>query len=80
MKSLISYVARWRWILWDLVALQGALAVVLWMRLRPADSAAAVPATLLDYVVPAGWLSAGWLLILAAKNASGGFPSVAINN
>ncbi len=65
MKPLTNYVARWRWILWDLVALQGALAVVLWIRLRPADSAAAVPATLLDYVGPAAWMSAGWILILA---------------
>ena len=78
MKTLFNYVARWRWILWDLVALQGALAVVLWMRLRPADAAVAVPATLLDYVVPAGWLSAGWLLILTVFGLyrAGGFPSV----
>jgi FlaA1/EpsC-like NDP-sugar epimerase len=77
MKPFTNYVARWRWILWDLVALQGALAVVLWIRLRPTESAAAVPATLLDYVGPAAWMSLGWLLILTLFGLyrAQGFPS-----
>lgn len=77
MKSLANYVARWRWILWDLVALQGALAVVLWIRLRPADAAAVVPATLIDYVGPAAWMSGGWLIILTIFGLyrAQGFPS-----
>lgn len=76
MKPISNYVARWRWILWDLVALQGALAVVLWIRLQPAD---AVPATLLDYVGPAAWMSVGWLVILALFGLyrAQGFPSTA---
>jgi FlaA1/EpsC-like NDP-sugar epimerase len=78
MKSLLRHVARWRWILWDLVALQGAFAVVLWMRFGSSNSTTGVPATLIDYVGPAAWVSAAWLLLftLFGLYRSDGFPSM----
>jgi FlaA1/EpsC-like NDP-sugar epimerase len=77
MKFLLRHIARWRWILWDLVALQGAFAVVLWIRFGGGSSATAVPATLHDYLGPAAWMSTGWLILftLFGLYRSRGFPT-----
>ncbi|GAB4320214.1 MAG: nucleoside-diphosphate sugar epimerase/dehydratase [Candidatus Zixiibacteriota bacterium] len=65
MKWIRTYLGRWRWIVWDLFAMQGALAVVLWLRFGTSGSAQRVPNTLIDYLGPAAWISLGWLIILA---------------
>ncbi len=59
------YLGRWRWIVWDLFAMQGAFAVVLWLRFGTTGSGQQVPSTLIDYLGPAAWISAGWLVIFA---------------
>jgi len=64
MKSLMQWTARWRWMLWDLAALQGAFAVVFWLRFR-AGLSGAVTVTPADYLGPAGWISLGWLFLFA---------------
>ncbi|MEW5702860.1 MAG: nucleoside-diphosphate sugar epimerase/dehydratase [Candidatus Zixiibacteriota bacterium] len=64
MKSLLQWTARWRWMLWDLVALQGAFAIVFWLRFRAGrfDDPVFAPA---DYFGPAGWISLGWIVLFA---------------
>lgn len=60
------YVGRWRWILWDLLALQGAFAVVFWLRFRLDSSGADSLVTPLEYLGPAWWISVGWVALFLA--------------
>lgn len=57
------YVGRWRWILWDLLALQGAFAVVFWLRFRLDSSGTDSLVTPLEYLGPAWWISVGWVVL-----------------
>lgn len=60
------YVGRWRWILWDLIALQGAFAVVFWLRFRLDSSGTDSLVTPLEYLGPAWWISVGWVVLFLA--------------
>jgi FlaA1/EpsC-like NDP-sugar epimerase len=61
-----KYVGRWRWILWDLIALQGAFAVVFWLRFRLDSSSTDSLVTPLEYLGPAWWISVGWVALFLA--------------
>ncbi|HWO57063.1 MAG TPA: nucleoside-diphosphate sugar epimerase/dehydratase [bacterium] len=71
------YVSRWRWIVWDFIALQGAFAVVFWLRFRLDSSGADSLITPTEYLGPAWWITAGWLAIFIAFGMyrEGGFPT-----
>lgn len=56
-------VGRWRWIIWDLIALQGAFAIVFWLRFRLDISGADSLVTPVEYLGPAWWISIGWLAL-----------------
>lgn len=60
------YVARWRWIIWDFIALQGAFALVFWLRFRLDTSGVDSLVTPLEYLGPAWWITAGWLFLFMA--------------
>jgi len=76
MDSLRRQFARWRWILWDLVALQGAFAIVMWLRFGLAEPAELPPA-LLQYLGPAIWITVGWFAIFSTFGLyrEEGFPT-----
>ncbi len=78
LKACLCRVGRWRWIIWDLVAIQGAFAIVLWLRFYSSRPEAAATATPAEYLSPAWWISVGWLLIFAIFGLyrTGGFASV----
>ena len=57
------YIGRWRWILWDLIALQGAFAVVFWLRFRLDSTGTDSLVTPLEYLGPAWWITVGWFTL-----------------
>jgi len=65
LKSAFRLVGRWRWIVWDLVALQGAFVIVFWLRFGAGAQGPDVAVPPFDYLGPAWWISAGWLAIFA---------------
>lgn len=77
MNSIKRLIARWRWILWDFVALQGAFAIVVWLRFGLGEPAGIEPA-LNQYLGPALWISFGWLVVFAIFGLyrEEGFPTI----
>lgn len=78
MNWLKHRLGRWRWIVWDLVAMQGALAVVLWLRFGTASVPEPVPSTLIDYLSPAFWITICWFFVFSIFGLyrEEGFPTV----
>ncbi len=66
LKALSQYIGRWRWIVWDLVALQVAFVIVFWLRFRIGSPGAGVPVPPVDYLGPAWWISVCWLVVFAS--------------
>lgn len=70
-------VSRWRWMIWDLLALQIAFAIVFWLRFRLDTSGTDALVTPIEYLGPAWWISVGWIGLFLAFGLyrAHGFPS-----
>lgn len=60
-----QFFGRWRWLVWDLVALHSSFAIVHWLRPYFGGGAEAVALAPLDYVGPSLWMTVGWLALFS---------------
>lgn len=78
-SAVAQYLGRWRWMLWDLLSLYAASALIFWLRMRLGDAPEDILIAPSTYLGALPWMALGWLLLFSVfglyRRAASGTPT-----